>query len=171
MEISLFTEEKGNIFTKGQLNKIDSIKYNRILQQMWILKFQGAENLWFCMTCGEFLKDHPAKIQSLCFGHMCEDLHPPKISERMDKVMAMLAQAKFRLQEKSAELKSKSIWGWLKKSICSNISPIQSTGLLFGFLITMLIAVNINQTFSSLYDSEQWQLLQTCGDMIKFQYN
>lgn len=125
--------------------------------------------MWFCMTCGEFLKDHPAEIQSLCFSHMCEDLHSSNITDRMDKAIEMLELAKFRLQKKSAE--TKSISGWLKKSIRTKISPIQRTGLLFVFLIAMLFFVNFNQMFSSPYDSEQWLLKQTLGDMIDFPYN
>lgn len=123
------------------------------------------------MTCGEFLKDHPAKIQSLCFGHMCEDLNSSNITDRMDKVIVMLKLAGLRVQKKSAESKSMSICGWLKKLIRTKISPIQSTGFLFVFLITMLFAVNFNQMFASPYDSEQWRLKQTLGDMIDFPYN
>lgn len=146
------------------------MKYSLVLQQIRIINLIGAENLWFCMKCGEFLKDHPANIQSICFDHMCDDLVSTNVAYRMNKVIVMLKSAESSLQKEPTVAKPESLRGWLKKSISTKISSIQRTGLMFLILITMLFVINFNQMDqvydSSPYDSNQWQLLQTFGDMV-----
>lgn len=101
----------------------------------------GAENLWFCMACGEYLRDHPTNIQNICFDHMCTDLQKANVSERINEVIAVLELAKSKFHKSSPEVEPDSIWGWFKKSISRKVAKVRSPrccGLIFQLFIFVL---------------------------------
>lgn len=124
---------------------------------------RGAENLWFCMTCGEFLKEHPQTIESLCFEHMCDDLHPPNIKERMDKVIRIIELAQSSLQASAVE--PTSIWKRIKEAVTKRSSILDA-----GFMLLVLVGIasmdSDDRCTTTPYESNMWLLLQSFGTMI-----
>lgn len=121
--------------------------------------------MWFCMTCGEFLKDHPTNIQLHCFDHVCDDLNVKNVVQRMENAAAILKSAKSKVQKNSSKGKSHLIWKFLQH-LFSKLSPFQKNGLFFLVLIGMLL-LSLDRSLNNPYNSIQWPFLQTFGSLIE----
>lgn len=129
--------------------------------------FIGAQNLWCCTTCGEYLLSDPTNIQICCFDHMCTDLQETNVTERMNKVIEAVIGAR------------ENIIGAAPAAAYLNWNRIQSIcrSLLFVLLLILFIwFTHSNVSHQSSYPSSpyeatgltHWICLLTFGSMIDF---
>lgn len=126
----------------------------------------GAQNLWCCTTCGEYLLSNPVDIQTFCFDHICTDLREINVVERMNKVMGAIKGAQKNIIDAAPAAPYLS---W---------SRIESIRRLFFFLLLIffiwLTQSNASQQLlnpSNPYESTgltHWICLLTLGSMIEF---
>lgn len=143
-----------------------------------------AKNLWCCMTCAEFLMEHPTNIQSFCFDHMCGDLHAENVIKRIDQNINLLESMKAEVRQISSAEKPKSIWELMKRTSmflkASNLTKLNPFKLFKGpnpllkvtslqkhlmllLMIAVLLFISFDATLSNPYESTPWLLLQSLG--------
>lgn len=160
-------------------------KYNLIIQiknlheyLVFYIVHGGPEvpkNLWCCMTCAEYLMEHPTNILSNCFDHMCDDLNSENIGKRIDQNIEILMSLKSKLGRSSSAKKPKSIWEWMKQAsikdlfksskwpiLSLKVSPIQKH-LMLLLLIAVFLFIDFDRALTNPFESTPWLLLQTLG--------